>query len=324
MFRLALNLLAALALSPFASAEDAMNSLRPWVSIGDLNLRDLANGKIATSANAAMNLPRGMSCEAVYVVKAPLDVTHAALLRFNSTKHPELEVYQHHVFQGETDASFENLQLNPKDKPTSALIGTMGSPGEIQLSKQEAALMPRTRTADATQAFLSGVMRDRWRRFSGRGDFGSMGIHDAGSEIRSLLGEETKLTRHFAALLSPLISKIGAGTPKFHYWDLSVVDKKAAVQLGAVYGLEMPERRQVVDVTWFSSNAYLVALTVYEMQPVTIDGKPMTLVWQGSMVSTTGIEGGFGIKRKIGSRMMVSDVEKWIGIFRRDAEKGGR
>ena len=76
----------------------------------------------------------------------------------------------------------------------------------------------------------------------------------------------------------------------------------------------------MLDVTWYSSNAYLVSVTLYEMHPVTLDGKPRTLVWQGNLVSTTGIEGGLGLKRKIGSGMMVSDVEKWIRIFRADAQ----
>jgi hypothetical protein len=110
------------------------------------------------------------------------------------------------------------------------------------------------------------------------------------------------------------------GTPRYSYWDQSVVDGKSAVQLGAVYALDLPDRRQVLDVTWFSTNGYLVSFTLYELLPVTLNGKPQTLVWQCALVSTTGIEGGFGLKRKIGSRMMVADVEKWIRIFRADTQ----
>ncbi len=323
MARLFAHALASFALSTTSFAVEALDSLRTWVSVDSLNLGELATGKIATGKNASMSIARGMSCQAVFVVNAPPDTTHATLLKFNSVKHPELEVYQHHVFHDEKDWGFEKLVLNPKDPATAKLIRSMGDASEIQLSKVEVAQMPRTRTADAARPFLVAILRDRWTRFSKAGDFGSVGAHDAGGELRALLAEENKMTKHFGPLLAPLSAKGAPGTPQFSYWDLSVVDKKAAVSLGAVYSAEMPDRRQVLDVTWYSSNGYLVSFTLYEMLPVTIGGKACTLVWEGSLVSTTGIEGGLGLKRKIGSGMMVSDVEKWIRIFRSDAEKGG-
>ena len=323
MPRLFVNALAVLTLSTAAFAVDAIDSLRTWVSVDGLNLGELATGKIATSKNASMSIARGMSCQAVFVVNAPLETTHSTLLKFNSVMHSELEVYQHHVFHDEKDCGFEKLVLNPKDSATAKLIRSMGDASGIQLSKSEVPLMPSTRTAGAAQQFLSGMLRERWNRFSKAGDLGSVGTHDAGGEIRSLLAEEGKMTKHFGALLAPLAAKGAPGTPRFSYWDLSVVDKKATVSLGAVYAADLPDKRQVLDVTWYSSNGYLVTFTLYEMHAVTIGGKACTLVWQGSLVSTTGIEGGLGLKRKIGSGMMVSDVEKWIRIFRADAEKGG-
>ena len=303
-----------------ARAAEAADSFRPWSSVEGISLRELARGKIATSTNASMNLDRGMSCQAVFVVNAPLETTHQALLKFNSTRHPELEVFQHHVFHGEKDSGFDRLLVNPKHSASAALIRTMGDAGAIQLATRELPLVPRTRTADTAMQFLSGILRERWNGFSKGGDFGSVGNYDAGSEIRSLLAEEGKVSRHFDTLLAPLRTKGAPGTPKFFYWDLSVVDKKSAVQLGAVYGAELPDIRQVLDVTYYSSNAYLVSITLYEMHPVMVDGKAQTLVWQGSLVSTTGIEGGLGLKRKIGARMMVADVEKWIRIFRTEVQ----
>ena len=323
MLRLFAIASAFLAFTIAAHTADATDSLRQWISVDGLRLHDLAAGKIATGANASMSLDRGMSCQAVFVVNAPLETTHAALLKFNSTRHPDLEVFQHHVFQGEKDSGFDRLLLNPKASASAALIRSMGDAGAIQLAKREAPLMPRTHTAEAAQQFLSGILHERWSRFSKAGDFGSVATYDAGSEIRSLLGEEGRMARHFDALLAPLRAKGAPGTPRFSYWDLSVVDKKSAVQLGAVYSAEMPDRRQVLDVTYFSTYGYLVSLTLYELLPVMLDGRAHTLVWQGSLVSTTGIEGALGFKRKIGSRMMVSDVEKWIRIFRADAQKGG-
>ena len=309
-----------LAVSASATAADATETLRSWSSVDGVNLHELSMGKIATSTNASMNLTRGMSCQAVFLVNAPLETTWQTLMKFNATRHPELEVSQHQSFHGESDSGFDKLRLNPKVSAAAATIRSLGDAGAIQLAKGEVALIPKQRTAEATQQFLASVLRGRWNRFSKSGDFGSVGTYDAGSEMRSLLSEEGKVSRHFGALLAPVTAKAAPGTPKHCYWDLSVVDKKSAVQLGVVYTAETPARRQVLDATFYCSYGYLVAVTLYEMLPVTIDGKPQTLVWQCSLVSTTGIEGGMGLKRKIGSRMMTSDVEKWIRVFRQEAQ----
>ncbi len=305
-------------------AADAVSTLRGWTALDAFSLAELSSGKIVTSFNSSMSLARGMSCQAAYLVNAPLEITHGAMLKFNSTRHHELDVFQHHVFHDEKDCGFEKLLIDPRSSPVSALIRSMGDPGAIQLAKREIPLMPHTRTAAATQTFLIGILRDRWTSFSKSGDFGSVATYDAGGELRSLLAEEGKVARHFSALLAPLAPKGAPGTPRYHYWDQSTVDKKSAVQLGAVYSLDAPDKRQVLDITYFSTYGYLVSFTIYELHPVTVDGKPQTLICQCSLVSTPAIEGGLGLKRKIGSRMMVSDVEKWIRIFRSDAEKSAR
>lgn len=303
------------------AAADAVESLRPWISIDNVNLRGLATGKILTSSNTSMNLDRGLSSQALFIVNAPVESTFQSLLRFNATRHSELSVFQHHVFQSEPNSGFDKLHLDPKVPASAALIRAMGDASKIQLSKRELPLMPKERTAEAAQRFFSDILKERWSRFAQQGDFGSVATFDAGSEMRSLLADEAKVAAHFASLLAPVKVKGAPGTPKHFYWDLSNVNKTSAVQLGAVYTAEAPDRRQVLDIIYYSSGSYLVGLTLYEMRPILLDGRQQTLVWQGSLVTAPALSGGLGIKRKIGSRMMLNDVERWIRIFRREAQK---
>src|SRR5262249_48887182 len=128
-------------------------------------LRKLAAGEITTNNNASMSLARGMSCEAAFIVNAPLDTTYRALLGYNPVRHPELETFQHHVFRDEKDAAFDKLRLDPKVSASAATIRAMGDAGEFQLAKREGPL-PKTRSADAAQQFLTGILRDRWAKFS--------------------------------------------------------------------------------------------------------------------------------------------------------------
>ena len=125
-------------------------------------------------------------------------------------------------------------------------------------------------------------------------------------------------------MLAPLQEKTGAGKPIRSYWDLSEVDSVWAVGLGALYLNATDRHRQILDLTYYSSGGYLVSMALYEFQPITVNGSPAILVWQGCLVSSAELAGGFGIRRQIGSRIMTGDVEKAIRAFRKDAEKAVR
>ena len=313
-----------LGLAALVPGAEPLAAFRPWSAVDMPGLHDLAKGKIATAVNAAMTLDRGLSVQAIYLVQAPIETATQALLAFDSSKHPELGTIQHHVFQDEKDADFDKLRLDPKVAASAGLVRATRDPKRIQMSRDEAARIPREHTTEAARLFLVSILQQRWSRFFEHGDLGSVRTCDARSEIRSLLAEESKIAGHFSALLAPLTRKAGVGTPKVCYWDLSEVDGIGAIGLGALYLSSTDRHRQILDLTYYSSGGYLVSMALYEFQPVTVNGRPATLVWQGCLVSSTELAGGFGIKRQIASRVMTGDVEKSIRAFRKDAEKTGR
>lgn len=315
---------ALLAFTPFASAADPAEGFRPWSAAEQPGLHDLGKGRIATATNAGMKLDRGLSVQAIYLIAAPIETATQALLAFDSSRHPELGTIQHHRFESEKDAAFDTLRLDPKVAACSSLIRATRDPKKMQMSRDEAARLPKNPATESARQFLISNLQQRWSRFFQAGDIGGVRTHDARGEIRALLGEESEIAAHFSALLAPFQEKSGAGKPVRSYWDLSEVDGVWAVGLGALYLHATERHRQILDLTYFSSGGYLVSMALYEFQPVTVNGRPATLVWQGALVSSTELAGGFGIKRQIGSRMMSGDVEKAIRAFRKDAEKAVR
>ena len=312
------------ALAVFVSGAEPLAAFRPWSAVEVPELHDLAKGKIATSTNAGMGLDRGLSAQAIYLVAVPVEAAAQALLAFDSSRHPELGTMQHHIFLSEKDADFDKLRLDTKEKACASLVRSVHDPKRIQMSRDEAARIPKERSTEAARQFLVSILQQRWSQFFKPGDLGGVRTHDARSEIGSLLAEEPKIAGHFSALLAPLTKKTGAGTPKYSYWDLSEVDGTAAIGLGALYLGGGERTRQILDLTYYSSGGYLVSMALYELQPVTVNGRPATLVWQGCLVSSTELAGGFGIKRQIAARVMSGDLEKSIRAFRKDAEKTGR
>ncbi|MEQ1850256.1 MAG: hypothetical protein ABMA01_01565 [Chthoniobacteraceae bacterium] len=311
-------------LASILSAAGPEQAFQPWSSVTPPPLHILAGGKIVTTTNASMNLDRGISAQAIYLVNVPVEVAEQTLLAFDSSKHPELGTIQHHRFHDEKDAAFETLRLDANIAACAVLLRSARDPKQFQMARDEVARIPGDQTAESIRQFLVSILRQRWTRFFQQGDLGSVRTYDARGEIQTLLREEPRITGHFAALLAPLTAKTGIGTPRLSYWDLSEVDKTGTIALGALYAGGTAGRRQFLDLTYYASSGYNSSMALYELVPVTVNGKPATLVWHGCLVSSTELAGGFGIKRKIAAGFIASDLEKAIRAFRSDAERAGR
>ena len=75
---------------------------------------------------------------------------------------------------------------------------------------------------------------------------------------------------------------------------------------------------QAADVLYYASGGYYVALTLYQMWPVELNGKPATLVWRGDMISSAELAGLAGVERLGSESAMIKDVSRAIRVFRRD------
>ena len=95
------------------------------------------------------------------------------------------------------------------------------------------------------------------------------------------------------------------------------VDDQGVVTLGASYSRSSGGGAQTADVLYYASGGYYVALTLHQMWPVTVDGKPSTLVWRGDMISSAALESLHGVERLASEGAMVKDISKSIALFRR-------
>ena len=75
---------------------------------------------------------------------------------------------------------------------------------------------------------------------------------------------------------------------------------------------------QAADVLYYASGGYYVALTLHQMWPVTVDGKPSTLVWRGDMISSAALGSLHGVERLGSESVMMKHITKAVTLFRRD------
>jgi hypothetical protein len=59
-------------------------------------------------------------------------------------------------------------------------------------------------------------------------------------------------------------------------------------------------------------------VTLYQLWPVDVGGKPATLVWRGDMISSSEVADLRGVERLGAESAMIKDVAKSVRLFRRD------
>src|SRR4026207_1047580 len=129
----------------------------------------------------------------------------------------------------------------------------------------------------------------------------------ASEEVNGLLREQGKIRNQFSGFLGATGIGRGAGSLKPElYWELLDVDDQGEVTLGASYSRGgAGGTYQAADALYYASGGYYVALTLHQLWPVTVEGKPSTLVWRGDMISSAELGSVRGVGRLgAGSVMM--------------------
>src|SRR5690348_15429320 len=177
----------------------------------------------------------------------------------------------------------------------------------------------------AVTAFWADVLDARSKSLVSSGMSGQPPYDHAGPSVRAsdevngLLREQGKIRNQFSSLLGATGIGRGAGSLKPElYWELLDVDDQGVVTLGASYSRSgIGGSYQSADVLYYASGGYYVALTLYQLWPVAVDGKPSTLVWRGDMISSAELGSLHGVERLGSESVMMKNITKAVTLFRR-------
>ena len=318
---------------------DAVSELASFSIFDKVDLAQLAKSDVKTAHGPPMSNPRFLAVQSCYVVPGATAQQIEALRRWDATRHRELKVFLHSDLPSNpTPANFEKLKDAPGNSSVRSFVTATQklSPG-LQISKEEAKKFPAGAGGGggimpaSVVAFWADVLTARTKSFVSGGMSAQAPYDHAGPSIRAsdevngLLREQGKIRNQFSGLLGATGIGRGAGSLKPElYWELLDVDDQGVVTLGASYSRGATGGTyQAADILYYASGGYYVALTLYQMWPVTVEGKSSTLVWRGDMISAASLGSLHGVERLGSESLMMKNITKAVTLFRRDTS-GGR
>jgi len=312
-----------------ASADPA-SELSSFSIFDKVDLGQLAKSDAKTAHGPPMRNPRFLSVQSVYVMPGSPAQHLEAMRNWNPTEHHEPKVYLHGDLSGSpSEAAFAKLKSAPDNGPVRAFVNaTTKMANELQLSREESAKWKGGNGAlsGAGGDFWIGVLAARGRAFSSGGTSAQPPYDHAGpavrpgDELNGLLREQGKIRKQFAGLLDSTGIGRGAGSLKPDlYWELLNADDVAVATLGAFYSRNTGGNAQAADTFYYASGGYYVTLTLQQMWPVDVNGKPHTLIWRGDMVSSASLADLHGVEKLGSESAMMKDIAKSIALFRRES-----
>ncbi len=318
-----------------AAAADPVAQMASFSLFNQINLSELAKTDVKTAHGEPMSEARFLSVQSCWVTPGSPEQMITALRQWDPLKHKDLKVTLHFdVRPGAGVAEFSKLKSAPDSSDTRSLVEAttkMGS--DLQISRDEAKRFQQGAGSGTVPPnvvdFWANILSNRFRAFvSGGADAQPSYDHTGnnispGREFAGLLGSQAKIRQQFSGFLGRIgLGHSGASSPDL-FWELVDVDGKGVLTLGASFshsGSGGPY--QAADVLYYASGGYYVGLTLYQMWPVTVDGKASTLVWRGDLISSAEIASLHGVERLASESAMMKDVAKGVALFRHDSERG--
>jgi len=316
---------------------DPVSELASFSVFDKVDLAQLAKSDVKTAHGPPMKNSRFLAVQSCYVAPGSPAQQMEALRRWDPTRHHELKVFLHSDLPSNpTPANFERLKNAPGNSSVRSFVtATEKLSPELQISKDEAKKFSAAAGGGgamppAVAAFWTDVLTARTKTFVSGGMAAEPPYDHAGPSVRAsdevngLLREQGKIRQQFSGLLGATGIGRGAGSLRAElYWELLDVDDHGVVTLGASYSRGgAGGTYQSADVLYYASGGYYVALTLYQLWPVTVEGKPSTLVWRGDMISSAELGSLHGVERLGSESVMMKNITKAVTLFRR--ETGGR
>jgi hypothetical protein len=322
-----------------SASADPVSELASFSIFDKVDLTQLAKSDVKTAHGPPMRNSRFLAIQSCYVAPGSPAQQMEALRRWNPAKYRELKVFLHSdLTSNPGPSSFERLKNAPDNASVRSFVNaTQKLSSELQISKDEAKRFSAATAGGgggvippAVVAFWTDVLTARTKSFVSGGMAAEPPYDHAGPSIRAsdevngLLRDQGKIRQQFSGLLgATAIGRGGGSLPAELYWELLDADDHGVVTLGASYSRGgAGGTYQSADVLYYASGGYYVGLTLHQLWPVTVDGKPSTLVWRGDMISSATLGSLRGVERLGSESVMMKNVTKAVTLFRR--ETGGR
>jgi hypothetical protein len=306
--------LSALAVSPVLA--DPAAELGSFSVFDNINVAELAKGEPKVAHGPALS-GHFISAQSVFVVAGVPARVSEALRQWNPSRHSELKVLIHSDLPASPSAAnFSRLSSAPNNSAVQSLVSaTQKLSPDLQISKEE-----EKRFANLSGSTMAGPIAAAWsevlsaRARAGRSsqppyDHTGQNIRPS-EELNALLRANDKIGGRFSGVLN---------SKGEQFWELLTADEQGVLTLGASFRRSGANGTfQAADALYYASGGYYAGLTLYQMWPVDVAGRPATLVWRGDFISSGTIASLHGIERVASESALMRDISKASSLFRRD------
>jgi hypothetical protein len=333
---LILGLCCAVCVTVPAQDSDPLAGLKQFSDFPKIDIKRLLEGEIISQRGPLMNFPNGVSSQLLFAVPTSPAETVKRLQTWDPTRCPSLKVYaSHDLIDPSEPKQFNDLHLylDPAKRPIRWLwdqtLATTAHSSDLNLTRIEALELTRCIGKDAHAKTIGACWGNLlFARVAGfqRNGFNSA-LHyefdlesvNPTSHLRSLLQEQTLITREFATLLQRAgVMDGGAAVSPIrptYYWRLFQADHRATLSLGAVYELQVGDHYQLLDIEYYVSGTYYTSATLYEIWPVHDGGRSGSLVWCNVMCSAPALRFAAGIERLASGVILTLEFKKCVRCF---------
>jgi hypothetical protein len=302
-----------------ATAADPAAEMASFSVFNNINIAELAKGEPKVAHGPAMS-GHFISAQSCFVVAGVPARISEALRQWNPARHSELKVLIHSDLPSSAStANFSRLASAPDNGAVRSLVSaTQKLSPDLQISKEEEKRF--TAVAGVTGGGMPGPIATAWaevlsaRARAGRSaqppyDHTGQSVRPS-EELNALFRANDKVHRQFSSVLD------GKSEP---FWELLTADELGVLTLGASYRRSGANGTfQAADALYYASGGYYAGLTLYQMWPVDVGGRPATLIWRGDFISSATIASLHGIERVASESALMRDISKAASLFRRD------
>jgi hypothetical protein len=282
------------------SAETALKSCSPFK---DFTISQVADGQILESRDGSSLSPQIEAGQTCFIIKASPDAVAARILSWNPAGKPGLEVSKHQALPSSAgpDAFSGTLAAFFKSGGESNWIATQSKNAkdpscELLLTAAEKSQLAAASTPSKLTTAWANILANRFNSFR---DHGAPGFGSLRSSLKKLGVSDIPAPSGDAA----------------YYWEVGDVDNRGEFSEGVSWNDSSGPRR-IFDGEFFVTSEYAASLNVSTLWPISIKGKPATLVWRIDAAFADQFTDQSAAERIASSGLILSSAKKTIAALR--------
>jgi hypothetical protein len=296
--RLLLSLALGTLLVPLCARADSPEAaLKKSSPFKDFKLDQVADGQILESRQGASLTPEIEAVQTCFLIKASPDAVAAKILTWNPAGKSGLDVSRHMTLTSSAGPDTFTPALAPLFKSGDSWLAKQSKIAkdpscELLLTPSEKSQLAAASTPSKLIAAWANLLAARCGNFQDAPDF---------SHLRATIG-----TLGLGGVPAP------SGNETY-YWEIGDVSDRTAISEGVSWS---DGSARVFDGEFFVSSEYTASLNVSTLWPVTVKGKPATLVWRIDSAYAPQFTDQSGAERIASAGLILSSAKKTIEALR--------